>query len=110
VKLICACLLVVAVFCLGNGCRAQQPSLGPTDLDGLYQLATEATPSVQKHRRVHKRAKTEAAEQRPASESKLTSWQEEEARQHADDDRLRRKLNICRNCTVPKDKGKLMGF
>jgi hypothetical protein len=108
-KLIHAGLLLAAVFCqYGNSCYAQQSSLGPTDVDGLYQLPAEAVPPEPEQRRSHKRAKTEAA-QGSASKSKLTNWEEETAQQQADDDRLKPKLNICRNCIAPDDKGKSAG-
>ncbi len=108
-KLIHAGLLFAAIFCqYGNGCLAQQGSLGPTDVDGFYQPPAEAIAPAPKQRTSHKRAKTEPA-QGSASESKLTNWEEEAARQQADDDRLKTKLNICQNCVAPNDKGKSRG-
>ncbi|MET4297032.1 hypothetical protein ABIB06_007826 [Bradyrhizobium sp. LB8.2] len=44
------------------------------------------------------RKRSIAKEQKPSSESKATNWQEEEAQQHADDDRRKRKMNICLRC------------
>lgn len=108
-KLIHAGLLFVAIFCqYGDRCHAQQGSLGPTDVDGFYESPAEAAPPAPKQRALHKRAKTETARD-SASESKLTNWEEESARQQADDDRLRSKLNICQNCMPPNDKGKSAG-
>lgn len=108
-KLIHAGLLFVAIFCqYGDRCHAQQGSLGPTDVDGFYEPPAEAVPPAPKQRASHKRAKTETARD-SASESKLTNWEEESARQQADDDRLRSKLNICQNCMSPNDKGKSAG-
>jgi hypothetical protein len=107
-KLIYAGLLFAAVFCQsGDRCYAQQGSLGPTDVDGLYQPPAEAIPSLPQQRTAHKRAKAETAQD---SASKSTNWEEETARQQADDDRLRRKLNICQNCISPNEKGKPAGF
>ncbi|MCA1456944.1 hypothetical protein I6F35_27615 [Bradyrhizobium sp. BRP22] len=106
-KLIYAGLLFAAVFCqAGAGCYAQQGSLGPTDIDGLYQPPPETIPSLPQLRAAQKRGKAETA-QGSASESKPTNWEEEAAHQQADDDRLRRKLNICQNCI---SKGKPAGF
>ncbi|MGY3605741.1 MULTISPECIES: hypothetical protein [unclassified Bradyrhizobium] len=106
-KLIYAGLLLAAVFCQsGNRCYAQQGSLGPTDIDGFYQPPTEAIPSLPQQRTTRKR-KDETAQ---GSASKSTNWEEEAARQRADDDQLRRKLNICQNCVSPNQKGKPAGF
>ncbi|MGY3619017.1 hypothetical protein [Bradyrhizobium sp. USDA 10063] len=109
-KLIYAGLLFAAVFCqTADRCYAQQGSLGPTDVDGLYQPPAEATLSLPQQPTARKRAKAETA-QGSASKSELTNWEEEAARQQADDDRLRRKLNICQNCVSPNEKGKPARF
>jgi hypothetical protein len=109
-KLIHAGLLLAAVFCQpSNFCYAQQNSLGPTDVDGFYQPPAEAIPSVPKQRTSPKRVPKTETTQRPTSESQLTNWEEEAARQQADDDRLKPKLNICQNCIAPNDKGKPAG-
>jgi hypothetical protein len=109
-KLIHAGLLLAAISCLyGTDCHAQQRSLGPTDVDGFYEPPAEETVApAPKQRAPHKRAKTETV-QGSASKSNLTNWEEEVARQQADDDRLRPKLNICQNCMSPNDKGKSAG-
>ena len=100
-KMIYSGIFLGALLLAGSACNAQQTSTGLTDLDGLYQLPTETSPSMPKQR-VLKGAKRETAAQRPASlNSKLTNWEEVAGRQQADDDRLKRKLNICRTCTTP---------
>jgi hypothetical protein len=99
-KMIYSGLFLAAVSLGGNPCNAQQALTGPSDMDGLISTSLPGLPSVPKQR-VLRRAKTEKAEQRPAPNSKLTNWEEEAGRQQADDDRLRRKLNICRNCAAP---------
>jgi hypothetical protein len=103
-KMIHANLLLAAVFLGGflfdNACNAQQARMGPTDVDGLYQPQAETSdpePNKQLHRR-----KAATAEHRPGSESKLTNWEEEAARQNADDARLQRTLKICRGCDAPR--------
>ena len=110
-KIMYASLLLAGVFCIsGNGCNAQQASRGPTDLDGLYKPPAETAPSVPKQRGINRHTKTETVAQRPVSDSKLTNWEEEAVRQQADDDRLKRKLNICQKCTAPEDKRKPGGL
>lgn len=94
-------LLLAAAFlggCLGGpACVAQQARMGRTDLDGLYQPQAE-TSNPEPKEQVHRRK----AATKPESDSKLTNWEEETARQNADDDRLRRTLKICRSCDAPR--------
>jgi hypothetical protein len=88
---ICVGLLLAGICCASNNaCLAQQGSAGP---DGLYLPPPETSLAKQQIRK-----RSIAKEQKPSSESKATNWQEEEAQQHADDDRLKRKMNICQRC------------
>lgn len=88
---ICVGLLLAGICCASsNACLAQQGSVGP---DGLYLPPPETSLAKQQIRK-----RSIAKEQKPSSESKATNWQEEEAQQHADDDRLKRKMNICLRC------------
>lgn len=85
-------LLFVGICCaFSNPCIAQWGSAGP---DGLYPPTPEASSLADQ--RVRKR--NNAKQPKPSSETKAMDWQQEEAQQQADDDRLKRKMNICQRC------------
>ncbi|WOH55162.1 hypothetical protein [Bradyrhizobium sp. BWC-3-1] len=84
-------LLLAAICCaFGNACIAQEGSVGP---DGLYQPLPETSPPNQ---RTRKRAN--AMGPKPSSVSKPMTWEEENARQQADENQLKRKMNLCQRC------------
>ncbi|WP_354129105.1 hypothetical protein [Bradyrhizobium sp. i1.15.2] len=84
-------LLLAAICCAsGNACIAQQGAAGP---DGLYPPPPETSLPNQ---RTRKRANTMG--QKPSLVSKPMTWEEENARQQADEDQLKRRMNICQRC------------
>lgn len=88
---ICVGLLLAGICCASsNASLAQQGSPGP---DGLYPPPPETSLTKQQIRK-----RSIAKEQKTSSEPKATNWEEEEAQQHADEDRLKRKMNICQRC------------
>lgn len=83
-------LLLAGIYCASNNaCIAQKGSVGP---DGLYLPPPETSIANQRVR------KPASAKQLKPSPTPKATWQEDEAQQHADDDRLKRKMNICQRC------------
>src|SRR6516225_9173076 len=111
-KTTCAALLLALSLggcCLStSGCIAPQPT-ALTDWDGLGQPPKEAAAPAAPKQQVNKRAKDQ--ETKPASNSAkvANSWEDEEARQQADDARLKRKLIICQNCAAPQPSQEAAG-
>ncbi len=83
-------LLVALCWATGSACIAQNGSVGP---DGLYPPPPETSPP---NRGIRRRAN--ALELKRSAKSEPTTWQEDNAREQADEAQLKRKMNICHRC------------